>query len=62
LLALPFFSLLLFPILKYKRLGREFTIAWLGYLLIAGSNPLLVSSTGMVAILIIYGKLIDKYR
>ncbi|MFT4537233.1 MAG: hypothetical protein ACI9P5_004614 [Saprospiraceae bacterium] len=62
LLALPFLGLLLFPIFKYKRLGREFTIAWLSYLLIAGTNPLLVSSTGMVAILIIYGKLMDRYR
>jgi hypothetical protein len=62
LLMLPFLGLLLFPVFKYKCLGREFTFAWFGYLLIAGTNPLLVSSTGMVAILIIYGKLIDSYR
>lgn len=61
-LSLPFLVLLTYPLFKFRLLGREYTVAWIAYLLVAGTNPLLVSSTGMIAIIVIYGKLIQNIK
>lgn len=57
LFSLPLFILIIYPCFKARGIGKEYFCAWIAFLLVAGSNPLLVSSTGMIAILIIYGKI-----
>lgn len=61
-LSFPLLALLAYPLFKFRLLGREYTVAWIAYLLVAGTNPLLVSSTGMIAIIVIYGKLIQSMK
>lgn len=60
ILSIPFLFLILYPLYAWRNLGREYGMAWVCYLLVAGTNPLLLSSTGMVAILIIYGKIFSS--
>jgi len=47
-------SVFVLPAFYRKSLGIHYFIAWLGFLMIASSNPLLISSTGMIALLYIY--------
>lgn len=49
---LPLFIVLLMPLLKSS--DRVFSVAYSGFLLVILTNPLLISSTGMVAIAVSY--------
>jgi hypothetical protein len=64
-ITLILFFLLLYPIIfmysnnKIHKNNKYLIIAYIGYLFIAGTNPLLVSSTGMLAVITMYS-LLDK--
>jgi len=66
-LALAMFFLLLYPVIYLslnKKVGdsKYLIAAYFGYLFIAGTNPLLMSSTGMLAIITMYSLLKDHPR
>ena len=60
LMCLPIFYVILLPIYKLLRLSQKHESAWaiafayIVYLIIAGTNPLLFSSTGMLVLLSAY--------
>ena len=53
ILAIPFFSFVLYPFLSDK-VTRSTKLAFISYLVIAATNPLLFSSTAMVMYMFIY--------
>lgn len=60
-----FLILLLYPIMYlfkngYWQIYSSAIVAYLAYLFIAGTNPLLISSTGMIAVLVAYSFLKSK--
>jgi hypothetical protein len=65
--TLIMFFLLLYPLIKLYGNDRinignkKYVVAYLGYLFIAGTNPLLISSTGMLSIIIMYSLLRDNF-
>lgn len=65
-LSLILIFILIYPILILykKRLNRKYLpaiVAYYGYLFIVGTNPLLISSTGIVAVIIMYSFLGVKH-
>lgn len=52
--ALIFISILIYPIFILYRNKSTYLYGWLSYLLIAGSNPLILSSTGVFALIFVY--------
>jgi hypothetical protein len=62
-LAIILILLLLYPIIyfylnkKVSQNNRYLIVSYWGYLFIAGTNPLLVSSTGMLAVLTLFSAL-----
>lgn len=62
-MTLVLLFLLLYPIIyisvNYKRIAnvKHLVVAYLGYLFIVGTNPLLLSSTGMLAVITMYSLL-----
>lgn len=57
-ISICFFTILLFPIykeLQSKNISHLF-IAYIAYLFIAGTNPLLLSSTGMLVLVYVFSK------
>eukprot|EP01133_Synstelium_polycarpum_P004769 gene4769-5556_t len=58
-IAILLFFLLLYPIIylyqnSKLRKNKAYAVAYLGYLFIAGTNPLLISSTGMLIVVAMY--------
>jgi hypothetical protein len=58
LLTLLFLFILIYPLVVLQKSGglkvRYAIYAYLGYLFIVGTNPLLISSTGMIVIIVVY--------
>lgn len=52
--AFLFFAFLVYPLFILYKHRSSYFYAWLTYLMIAGSNPLLLSSTGVFSLIFIY--------
>jgi len=62
-MALVFFGVLILPFILEIRSGKigPVFIAYIAYLFIAGTNPLLLSSTGMIVLVYVFSEAYKKY-